>query len=915
MGPRVPYDSRLLGERGHRRISRTRGEWGTCGAAALASLLMLIGALSLGGAGAVSRLNVQVDSLHAQALNLLPPGGDFPTYLGNIERTSSSASEQLINLTTAPSLHLLWNYTTKDPVQSQPVEQNGTVYFGSTTGYEYAVHATNGTLEWKTFLGQARNDTTCASIQGVTSTATLAGNNLYVDGGYPYFYALNSSTGAIEWSAPIGNGTSTQGYYDWSSPLIYNGNAYVGISSQCDKPLVRAGLDEFSLTTHAIDGYLETSVPKPNGSSIWGSPSVNPATNTIYVTTGNQYGSKPTTYSESVLAINATTLAVVAKWQVPKAQEVGDSDFGVTPTLFTPAGGYPMVTAANKNGILYAFYQSNLTLAWEQRICCLNSTQDEHISTSWGGGHVYAVSSITTIGGVTYNSSVRAFNPLTGAMIWQDGFNESAFYGYAAPLYVNGLLVVADEDALIVLNATSGSTVYQDAVAGTIVAAASIARGEIYAGTANGKVSGHVYAFDLTLNSSATQTNPEGTAPLVDSFRVTGSGGLPPYSYAWNFGDGGTSNQRAPSHTFADVGTYNVTVTVTDLAGNVSTTHMTVHVYTGFTVTFTEAGLDPGANWSVTLGGTLESSSSTNLSFFEPNGTYAFTVGVESNFSASPSAGVLTVNGTNQAVLVNFTREFSIGFTERGLPTGTPWNVTVGLLTSSSITSSIIFQEPNGTYAYMIGEVPGWQTKDAGTVRVAGAEVNVNLTFTQVTYEVLFKETGLPSGTNWSIEIGSTIKSSTKGFIDFHLPNGTYAYSVGEIQGYSSNSTGSFVIAGAGLTLQVHFRPVTYEVNFTESGLPADTKWEVTIDSTTHSTTGTTISFRLANGTYSYSVTTANGEYTANAGNLSVAGAPVGISVTFVAQSPSAPAMVPISRKVESGPPQTIAAFFHSPRK
>ena len=236
---------------------------------------------------------------------------------------------------------------------SQPVEQNGISYFGSDTGYEYAVYASNGTVLWKTFLGQTPGIKGCSGPLGVTSTATIAGSNLYVDGGNSSFFDLNSSTGAIRWQAPIGNGPYTEGFYDWSSPLVYDGNAYVGIASVCDKPLVQAGVDEFSLTAQELSRYFDSSAPTPNGSSIWGSAAVNPATNMIYVTTGNQYhGTPPTNYSESILGLNATTLAVEASWQVPFKQAHGDSDFGVTPTLFTLPGGVPHVNRAEQERIL-----------------------------------------------------------------------------------------------------------------------------------------------------------------------------------------------------------------------------------------------------------------------------------------------------------------------------------------------------------------------------------------------------------------------------------------------------------------------------------------------------------------------------------------------------------------------------------
>ncbi|OPX66244.1 MAG: PKD domain protein [Methanoregulaceae archaeon PtaB.Bin056] len=64
-----------------------------------------------------------------------------------------------------------------------------------------------------------------------------------------------------------------------------------------------------------------------------------------------------------------------------------------------------------------------------------------------------------------------------------------------------------------------------------------------------------------------TATPRDGVAPLAVSF-IDQSTGSPPLSYAWDFGDGETSTDKNPVHTFAGEGTYNVSLTTTNAGGS-----------------------------------------------------------------------------------------------------------------------------------------------------------------------------------------------------------------------------------------------------------------------------------------------------------------------------------------------------------
>ncbi|MEE4115034.1 MAG: choice-of-anchor D domain-containing protein [Marinilabiliaceae bacterium] len=55
-----------------------------------------------------------------------------------------------------------------------------------------------------------------------------------------------------------------------------------------------------------------------------------------------------------------------------------------------------------------------------------------------------------------------------------------------------------------------------------------------------------------------------GSVPLEIDFTVSVSGGTSPYSFDWSFGDGEVSTEQSPVHTFNDIGTYEVLLTITD---------------------------------------------------------------------------------------------------------------------------------------------------------------------------------------------------------------------------------------------------------------------------------------------------------------------------------------------------------------
>ncbi|HLF07421.1 MAG TPA: PKD domain-containing protein, partial [Thermoplasmata archaeon] len=72
-----------------------------------------------------------------------------------------------------------------------------------------------------------------------------------------------------------------------------------------------------------------------------------------------------------------------------------------------------------------------------------------------------------------------------------------------------------------------------------------------------------------------------GPAPLNVSFKAAVSGGTVPYTYAWEFGDGGTGNGQSTTHVYTAAGSFSATCKVTDTGGGSATSNTIQIVVTG----------------------------------------------------------------------------------------------------------------------------------------------------------------------------------------------------------------------------------------------------------------------------------------------------------------------------------------------
>ncbi|MFY9716633.1 MAG: thermopsin family protease [Thermoplasmata archaeon] len=325
---------------------------------------------------------------------------------------------------------------------------------------------------------------------------------------------------------------------------------------------------------------------------------------------------------------------------------------------------------------------------------------------------------------------------------------------------------------------------------------------------------------------------------------------------------------------------------------------------------FVETGLPAATPWGFALDSTNYWAAAP-LVFLPgwalPDSALGYTVLPSAGYVPHPAFGTATaLGGLNETITIDYSKLWTVTFTEVNLPAATSWSVALNGTTVVSTTTTVVFHELNGSFGYSIGVVPDWIQSSlprTGTVTVAGANVNEKtIAWTEVTFAVTFTESGLPSKIKWAVTVDGVEKSlTTDGSTDtltFAAGNGSVPYSITDISGWSQSTlaaTGTIPVDGAAVVEPtLAYTEVLYAVTFTETGLPAGTNWSVTFNDALESSTGTVISFEVPNGSYKYKITVPSGfDVGTSSGTILVTDGAAAQPVSFSHSSSSPASSVP----------------------
>jgi outer membrane protein assembly factor BamB len=410
------------------------------------------------------------------------PGGEWPSYGGDLAQTNHQRAERVLGVDSVASLAPAWTVAVSSG-QSTPVVAGGCVYVVG-GGVLTALDVATGRQVWSFPAAPG-----CGAELGSYCPAApaVAAGRVHVHlsaGGKLVARAFDARTGAPLWSSrPVSWGYQVN---QLSSAKVARGLSLLFGNGPDFDPHARPG---FALVDERTGRVVLQRVMVPDAlyrqgyaaGGVWATPAVDDR-GYLYVGTANPYSAKEEArYSNSIIKLDIdrrrTTFGqVVASYKgdpdvltqlqydspscrllapvltvgpVPCAQT--DSDFGAGPTLFTHQGKRYLVEP-QKSGVLHVLDPDTMKLRWKATIGLANYTtrlDGNSGEAAYDGKRLYVVGN---------PGVMRAFDPATGTQLWQQPVLDN-YTNYRPAVVANGVLYVlsGSESMLTAWSAADGS--------------------------------------------------------------------------------------------------------------------------------------------------------------------------------------------------------------------------------------------------------------------------------------------------------------------------------------------------------------------------------------------------------------------------------------------------------------------------
>jgi hypothetical protein len=551
---------------------------------------------------------------------------------------------------------------------------------------------------------------TTTTRNGVFSSPAVVGGVVYVGSFDSKVYALNASSGAFIWSYTTGGAVS-------SSPAVVGGVVYVG-STEGNVYALNA-TDGVKLWSYTTSYYIVESSPAVVGGVVYVGAydhnvyALNAASGAKlwnYTTGGIVYLSSPAvvggvvyigSYDGNVYALGTTYTVtviqgangVIAPGTTTVAQG-GSQAFSITPNI-----GYHVLDVTVNGSSVGAVTSYTVS----------NVTGDTTISAS------FAINTYTITVTQGANGDIAP-----GTTVVAQGGSADFFATPNADYYIASITV--DGSPVTVFSPTGQPFHFSNVQANhTITATYAI----------------NVYTITVTQTANGLISSGNGTSVNSGdgvSFSVTPSAG---YHIASITTDAGSVTVTSPGGQTVDFSNVQANHTIT-----------ATYAINANTFTFTENGLPSGKSWSVTLGTTTQSSTTSTITFQVTTGSYSWSVqtpiggGPDTRYVASQTSGTISVPGTASVNIVYTTLYRLTMSTNYGtVSPSSGWYPAGSMLTLSAVSPSTISGERyvfngwtgtgSGSYTGISNPATNAVTMNAPVTETASWTHQFMVTFTQ----------------------------------------------------------------------------------------------------------------------------------------------------------------------------------------
>jgi outer membrane protein assembly factor BamB len=370
---------------------------------------------------------------------------------------------------------------------------------------------------------------------------------LYPNGTQKWRYPIDG----IIWDTPAiaDDGTlyfTTWGGYGYLNAVYPNGTerwCFNQESSSSSSPTISEdGTIYFGTDGHNIFAVNSNGAEKwhyTTGDIVMGSPAIG-QDGTIYIGSCDHY--LYALYPDGIL-----------RWRFATGGEIkGSASLATDGTIYVPSF----------DGYLYAINPGG-TLKWRA------STGDSIAAAG------VALASDGTI--YVGTDQLRAYYP-DGTLKWCTNL-QGSIYGTVPAVSADGTIYVSAGGSLVAVNPDGTEKWRKQLTTAQIMSSPSIGPdNRVYVGSEEYGISpyGYLHAFGIGPLRAEAGGPYQGTALRPISLTGLAFGGIPPYQYHWDFGDGNTSIEINPTHTYATAGNYTATFTIIDQEGNSSSDTTTV---------------------------------------------------------------------------------------------------------------------------------------------------------------------------------------------------------------------------------------------------------------------------------------------------------------------------------------------------